>query len=202
MNAPTPLPAAENDQSELVDLVSRAQEGDREAFGELFMRFERHVLAIAIRRLGNFVEAQELAQDVFVQALMKIGQLRQPEAFAAWLRSITNRMAINTVMRKNHHEVPFGEVMDDFSAIDVRTPLQDVEEEEDAMHVRAALDTLVHDRRTAELFYIHGKSLNSIVEILSVEKNESVPLGTVKRQLHTARKRVAKVLTEQYGFEY
>jgi 4-aminobutyrate aminotransferase-like enzyme len=52
-----------------------------------------HVMAIALRRLGDFGEAQELCQDVFIQAMKKIRQLREPEAFAGWLRSITGRYA-------------------------------------------------------------------------------------------------------------
>ena len=58
----------------LVEQVRSAQSGDREAFGELVERFERSVYASALRRLGNHVEAQELTQEVFVQALRKIGK--------------------------------------------------------------------------------------------------------------------------------
>ena len=89
----------DNDKAELIELVQAAQRGDRLAFGVLFTRFERHVMAIALRRLGDFGEAQELCQDVFIQAMKKIRQLREPEAFAGWLRSITNRMAINRIVR-------------------------------------------------------------------------------------------------------
>ncbi|MBW3599554.1 MAG: hypothetical protein KY475_20070, partial [Planctomycetes bacterium] len=79
-----------DEREQVVDLVRAAQEGDRAAFGRLFERFERHVFAVALRRLGNYNEAQELTQDVFVQAMQKIGQLRQPEAFGGWLRAITH----------------------------------------------------------------------------------------------------------------
>src|SRR5947207_13077376 len=90
--------ASDTDKMELIRLVRAAQRGDRQAFGELFERFERHVMAIALRRLGDYGEAQELCQDVFIQAMKKISQLREPEAFAGWLRSITNRMAINRLI--------------------------------------------------------------------------------------------------------
>src|SRR5205085_1162443 len=82
-------------QHALRELVPRAQQGDRAAFGELFRRYERAVLATALRRLGNEAEAQELCQEVFVQALRKLHQLREPECLGAWLRSMTTRMAIN-----------------------------------------------------------------------------------------------------------
>src|SRR5688572_15154177 len=96
------LPLRELPLSEqpLADVVFAAQYGDRDAFGELFTRFERLVYSIALRRLGDHAEAQELCQEVFIQAMEKLGQLREPEAIAGWLTSITNRMAINRVVRR------------------------------------------------------------------------------------------------------
>ena len=51
------------------ELVQAAQMGDREAFGELFQRYENTVYNVGFRRLGDHGEAQELSQEVFVQAL-------------------------------------------------------------------------------------------------------------------------------------
>ena len=79
--------------------VRAAQRGNREAFGELVERFQRSVYGLALRRLRNHAEAQELTQEVFVQAMRKIAQLREPECFGGWLRSITTRMAINRSLR-------------------------------------------------------------------------------------------------------
>ena len=87
-------------ESSELSLVLAAQQGDREAFGQLVQRYERAVYATAYRRLNNHAEAQELAQEVFVKALERIGQLRQPECFAGWLRSVTTRMAINRAVRQ------------------------------------------------------------------------------------------------------
>ena len=80
--------------------VVAAQSGDQAAFGELFVQFQPSIYAIALRRLGDPNDAQELVQDVFVQAMQKIGQLRTPEAFGGWLRQITVRMAINRLVRR------------------------------------------------------------------------------------------------------
>ena len=77
------------------ELVMDAQAGDRDAFGELFERYRPAIVALAMRRVRNADEAEELAQDVFVQAMQKIQQLRVPDAFGGWLRRIVHRMAIN-----------------------------------------------------------------------------------------------------------
>ncbi len=88
----------EFDQTQVIELVVAAQRGEKEAFGRLFERFERTVFAIAMRRLGDFNEAQELTQDVFIQVMQKLSQLREPVCFGGWLRSITHRMAINRMV--------------------------------------------------------------------------------------------------------
>src|SRR5215210_7305072 len=112
----------DTDKQQLTDLVRAAQLGDRQAFGRLFERFERHVMAIALRRLGDYGEAQELCQDVFIQAMKKVYQLREPEAFAGWLRSITNRMAINRLVRKAPARAMESESLE-LACVETRTPL-------------------------------------------------------------------------------
>src|SRR5579871_1031707 len=85
---------------EVTALVLRAQAGDRDAYGELVRRFEGAVYAMALQRVRDPGEAQELAQEVFVHGMRKLPQLRDPRCFAGWLRRITARMAINRMTRR------------------------------------------------------------------------------------------------------
>src|SRR6266403_5808478 len=87
-------------EQELMELVGRAREGDRLAYGELAERFQSTVYAVALARLRNPTEAQELVQEVFIHAMTKLAQLRDPHCFAGWLRQITERMAINRLTRR------------------------------------------------------------------------------------------------------
>src|SRR5581483_6153808 len=86
--------------NEITVLVERAKTGDREAYGELVSRFQGSVYAMALSRVRDPLEAQELAQDVFVHAMRKLPQLRDARCFAGWLRRITARMAINRLTRR------------------------------------------------------------------------------------------------------
>lgn len=170
----------------VTQLVLAAQAGRRDAFGELFERFQRHVQAIALRRLGDWNEAQELCQEVFLQALQKIQQLREPECFGAWLRSITNRMAINRAVRRSP-ELPMEPETLDVACVEDDTPLTIILADERRAEVRAGLARLRDlDRRTLQAFYVDGQSL------LEMSDKFDAPLGTIKRRLHTARKRLAK----------
>ena len=81
-------------------LVRAAQNGDPQAFGRLIERYQRAVYATVYRHLGNDAETQEVCQEIFLRAMRKIGQLRQPRSFGGWLRAIAARMAINRVVRR------------------------------------------------------------------------------------------------------
>jgi RNA polymerase sigma-70 factor (ECF subfamily) len=167
-------------------LVIAAQAGNREAFGELYERFQRHVLAVAIGRLGDYAEAQELCQDVFVQALQKIGQLREPECFGSWMRSITHRMAINRAVRRSPDYLAEPDALVT-TCVENDTPLTAVLADERQAQVRAGLSRLRElDRETLVAFYVKGQSL------LEMSDEFDAPLGTIKRRLHVARKRLAK----------
>jgi RNA polymerase sigma-70 factor (ECF subfamily) len=171
-------------------LVRAAQAGDREAFGELFERFYPVVVAIAMRRLRDYAEAQELGQDVFVQAMLKIDQLRAPEAFAGWIRQITVRMAINRAVRRVDCLSIEPDSLGVFDATE-HSPLDEILEAERQGQVRAGLERLGNlDRQTLIAFYVEGKSL------LEMAEDFDAPLGTIKRRLHVARKRLAREVEE------
>ncbi|MFP6614530.1 MAG: sigma-70 family RNA polymerase sigma factor [Pirellulales bacterium] len=172
----------------LAELVIAAQGDDREAFGQLVVRFERTVYGIALRRLGNHAEAQELAQEVFVKAMQRLYQLREPVRFGGWLRSITNRMAINRATRRKPVAVTEPAILENTCASPA-TPLDNVLQRERAAEVRAGLGRLrVLDRETLEAFYVRGQSL------IEMSDEFESPIGTIKRRLHVARKRLAQEL--------
>jgi RNA polymerase sigma-70 factor (ECF subfamily) len=187
MTAPSPI-ATQN--ATVAELVRAAQAGSRDAFGQLVVRFEHAVFAAALRRLRNYSEAQELCQEVFVQAFEKIQQLRVPECFAGWLRSITNRMAINRAVRRAPIVATEPETLA-ARCVEPRTPLGDALIAERRGQLRAGLSRLrALDRQTLEAFYVRGRSL------VEMSDEFEAPIGTIKRRLHVARKRLAKEVEE------
>lgn len=169
-------------------LVRAAQAGDQQAFGELVQRFEKPLFAAALRRVRNHAEAQDLVQEVFLMALRKLGQLRHPEAFGGWLRTILRRLAINRAQRSAAHALADGQTLDAM-CLDGRTPLETALNQEAAQKLHAGLARLNElDRQTLEAFYIRGQT---IVEMSTAFDS---PVGTIKRRLHVARKRLAQEL--------
>ncbi len=176
--------------ADLAVVVRRAQAGDRDAFGDLMAQFEPTVHAIALRRLGNVNDALELTQDVFLHVLKRLDQLREPERFAGWLKQMTARMAINRATRRlpppcvenSVLEASFGPRE---SAIDRLIASEHVDR-----LTRALAELKIIDREALDAFYLKGLSLIEIATLFEV------PLGTVKRRLHTARKRLRQALED------
>ena len=177
----------EDPQTVQTRLVSAAQQGDREAFGRLFEQFQRAVYAVAFRRLGDHAEAQEVCQEVFIQAMRKIGQLRDPRCFAGWLRSMASRMSLNRAVRGPRMPV-MPETLE-VACPGQQTPLGDILDEECRAQVHSGLDRLsTLDRETLVAFYFDGRSL------IEMSDQFRTPVGTIKRRLHVARKRLAREL--------
>lgn len=176
------------DETSTITLIEQARGGDREAFGELARQFEPTVYAAVLRRLRNQAEAREVTQDVFMQALRKLPQLREAERFAGWLLRIAVRMSINRAVRRPPETVRGPETFGSLSSTHV-TPLEDMLRAERARELRAGLERLRDlDRRTLMAFYFEGRSLKQ----MSDQFNS--PIGTIKRRLHTARNRLRSEL--------
>jgi RNA polymerase sigma-70 factor (ECF subfamily) len=175
---------------ELISLVRDAAAGDRDAFERLVARSESMVFAVALRRLRNRSEALEVTQDVFIQVLRKLPQLRAPERFDAWVRKIAVRLAINRAVRRPR------EVNGDAPAlVSLRaaggSPLERIVRTENAACVRECLGRLRDlDRRTLVAFYFEGRSLQEM------SAQFESPVGTIKRRLHTARNRLRDKLND------
>lgn len=170
----------------IAQLVRSAQLGDREAQSDLYERYHASAVALAYRKLGNWDEAEELVQDVFIHAFDRLEQLRVPEAFGGWLRQIVRRMAINNLTRRRV-ATSMDQTTLDAVARQELTPLDDLLDVESRQQVRSGLERLGEtDRRTLEAFYIGGHSL------LEMAEQFQAPLGTIKRRLHVARKRLAQ----------
>jgi len=173
---------------EVTVLVERAQAGDRAAYGELVRRFQGAVYAMALTRVHDPLEAQELAQEVFVHGMRKLPQLRDPRCFAGWLRRITARMAINRLTRRGPVSGAEPEMLDHVEG-KVRGPVEEIERTEAKAELHAGLKRLKElDRQTLEAFYLRGRSLKQM------SREFETPVGTIKRRLHVARLRLKAVL--------
>lgn len=164
----------------LTALVAAAQGGDQGAFGELVARFQDKAYAIAYGRLGDEGLAEEAAQDAFMEAFVSLSTLHEPAAFLAWFRTIVLHCCNRLARGKQLQAVPLEEA--DEALMDTPDP---AEEHEMQDVVRNAVEELPeHERMVISLFHIAGYSQVEIAAFLEV------PVTTVKKRLHDARKRL------------
>ena len=177
-------------ETESLEQVRLAQAGNREAFNRLVLENETLVFAVVFRRLRNRAEALEVTQDVFIQVLRKIGQLRDPERFGGWLRRIAVRLAINRAVRRPRETLSDNSLLGRLPA-DTVNPFERVVASENAKCVRDCLDRLRElDRQTLVAFYFEGRSIQEMSDEFDS------PVGTIKRRLHTARNRLRDKLSD------
>jgi len=86
-------------------LVARVRQGDIAAFEAIVDRHRAALVAVAAARLGSLADAEDVAQDAFVQAYFRLHQLRKPEALPAWLRRLTDRLALMRLRRRREEPV-------------------------------------------------------------------------------------------------
>jgi RNA polymerase sigma-70 factor (ECF subfamily) len=179
--------------NDVLDLVQRARAGDRSAYGALVERFQPTVYAVALAKLRNPSEAQELTQEVFIHGMTKLDQLRDPHCFAGWLRQITVRMAINRLTRRGPVQDVGPELLQNTAAV-IDTPLDEMVRAEQRQELWTGLDRLkAMDRATLVAFYIRGRSLKQM------SRDFETPIGTIKRRLHVARNRLRRQMERAVG---
>ena len=147
------------------------------------------------------MDIEDLSQDVYVQVVRNLHVLRHPETFESWIVKICQRLSINFSARKKlraTQQLPFLPESDEVVVYDESpTSLEVLLGDECQSLVRSAMNGLVElDRRMIERFYFQGCSIRDLMH------EESVPSGTIRRRLHTARERIRNQLGGYFDINY
>ena len=167
------------------ELIERIAGGDRPAFEELYRRYSRSVLGLALRRLGDRGRAEDASQEAFV-AIWRSARTYDPSRGngAPWLYAVA-RNAITDGLRRTPE--PPADVPDGPSG--EPDPSARAEDAWRAWRVHRALEVLPQNERAViEVAYWRGLSQSEIAELLGI------PLGTVKTRTRSALARLADAL--------
>jgi RNA polymerase sigma factor (sigma-70 family) len=169
---------------ELESLIRASQAGDRQAFAGIVARFQVMAFGYAHAILGDFHQAEDVTQEAFVAAYCGLAGLRDPAAFAGWLRQIV-RFQCNRLLRSRRPDaIPLDQAAEPGSVLPGPQALaQDRETAQAALRaVRSLSDPL---REVTTLFYIDGYSHQEISAFLEV------PVNTVKSRLNASRRQLS-----------
>jgi RNA polymerase sigma-70 factor, ECF subfamily len=111
--APTAAVRPNPASDELVRLIRAAQRQDREAFAELYALYARTIHGILLSRVPR-ADVDDLLQDVFLQAMQRLPELREPAAFSGWLATIARNRATDYF----RHTKPTADLPEDVPSVD------------------------------------------------------------------------------------
>ncbi len=178
-------------------LVASTLAGSERAFHDLVRRFERPVYTLVLRMVREPLLAEDLAQEVFVKAYRALASYDSGRKFASWLFKIAHNTALDHLRRGELPTVPLAEGADDrrdWAEVLVDAGAEDPEaaagRRDLARALEAAIARLRPEYRAAiVLRFQEGLSYQEIAEELGQ------PIGTVKTNLHRARKALAGMMT-------
>ena len=84
-------------------LMLRVKQGDTAAFTELVEKYKQPVMNLAYRTLRDMTEAEDLAQNVFVQVYKSAARYKSTAKFSTWLFTIARNLCLNEIRRRSRH---------------------------------------------------------------------------------------------------
>jgi len=181
------------------ELVARALKGHQEAFQEIVVRFERPVYSLVARMLQDPATAEDLAQEVFIKAFRRLDTYDPQRKLSSWLFKIAHNTTIDHLRRHTPETVPLEADKDSergsLAAVladgSTENPAAAAERRDMARALEQAIAHLRPEyRESVVMFYVEGASYQEICEVTGL------PLGTVKTNLHRARKELAQQMTD------
>lgn len=182
-------------------LIASTQNGDLRAFQQLFERYQRQVFGTAYGITNDRGLAEEVVQDCFLRAHQQImgGRLDASLPFGAWMHRVAVNRSCDELRRQRVRQLgaSLEEWADRLWAPRHESPERQAQRGELREQLIAGLRELdaLH-RAVIILYYLQDFSVAEIAEILEC------PEGTIKRRLHTARKRLRSALETNAAFTW
>jgi RNA polymerase sigma-70 factor (ECF subfamily) len=175
-----------------LELVTRAQQGDGEAFASLFEMHKKRVYSLCLLMTGDIADAEDLTQDAFIQVFRKLATFRGDSAFSTWLY----RVAVNTVLMSLRKRKPRQISLDEPVCVDNSYIQRDFgrnDPELSGVVDRIALIRAIKElpdgyRRIFILHEVEGYEHHEIARLLRCS------VGNSKSQLHKAKLRIRELL--------
>ncbi|MDE0044166.1 MAG: sigma-70 family RNA polymerase sigma factor [Candidatus Poribacteria bacterium] len=165
-------------------LISRAQSGDEQAFAELMRAYYTFVYRIVIKIVNNPHDAEEVVQDIFLNAYRGLAQYEEQTKFGSWLAKIARNCALNWRREQRADTVSINDVGED-SLQYMDSPSEQLIRDEQLEMIRRAMNTLSQkDRDIARSYYLEGASYDELVRAHGLSyKAISFRLSRAKRTL-------------------
>jgi RNA polymerase sigma-70 factor (ECF subfamily) len=182
------------------EVIESCKAGDEKAFAEIVIHYQKKVLNITYRMLGNLEEAKDLAQEVFISVFESIKDLREEIKFDAWLTQITLNHCRNRWKYLKRRQYFNSDSLDDpVETEDGTMPraIYDPSDNPETLYEKKMIQQFIQEgllklreeqRELLVLRDLQGFSYEEMGELLGL------PEGTIKSKLHRARMDLKEVL--------
>jgi RNA polymerase sigma-70 factor (ECF subfamily) len=179
-------------------LMLRVKRGDKRAFEELVEKYKQPVINVISRTLRDETEAEDLAQNVFVQVYKSAGRYKATAKFSTWLFTIARNLCLNEIRRRSRHPADSLESAQtenedhpgrQFEDVKISSPTETVLQNELVQKIDDALAELPENQRTAILLCRQEElSYEDISEVLGCS------LSATKSLIHRGRETLKEKL--------
>lgn len=167
------------------EAIERAKQGDEAAFEVLYNLHKRRVYSLCLRMVSNPAQAEDLAQEAFLQLFRKVGTFRGESAFSMWLHRMTVNVVLMHLRKKGLPLVSLEETIE----TDEETQKKELGADDvkltgslDRLQLQRAIDKLPPGYKTVFVLHdIEGFEHNEIAAMVGCS------IGNSKSQLHKAR---------------
>lgn len=179
-----------------IELISRALEGDQQAYKEILMRYRNPLYNLLYRMVHNKMETEDLVQEAFIKAFSSLASFNDEYAFSTWLYKIAINNCIDHFRKKKLKTFSLdkpisskdGEIRREFPDASYRPDKTLLSKEKDKL-IEDAIQNLPEKYRISiVLRHSEDKSYEEISQILNI------PLGTVKARIFRAREMLKRQL--------
>jgi RNA polymerase sigma-70 factor, ECF subfamily len=184
------------DENPDIELLRKAKNGDRDAFGELFRKYEKRVFRVARRMCGSDDEAWDITQDAFIRAMQAMDRYDTQYRFFTWIYRITTNLAINYSKKKmRRHEVYFDEA---YSAEGQQVIADDLSDRASGEQLAGAVSRAV-EKLTPALKAVFVLRVDQQLSYTEIAESLDIAIGTVMSRLNRARMKIREELGAMLG---
>lgn len=180
-------------------LVKRSKQGDVAAFEELIAAYQKKVLNLAFRMLGNSADAEDAAQDIFVRVFKAIPNFNEESKFSTWLYKVSTNVCLDLLRRRKRQNVNNTVSINQYSSDEEEyelpvedkapTPYEQAQKSEAMRALERALDQLGEEQKAVIVMRdINGLAYEEIAEAMNCS------LGTIKSRINRSRLALRKLL--------